>query len=371
MDIYDRLGVRKVINAHGLITTLGGSRMPREAFKAMEEAGAHFVSLNELHEKAGKYIADLVGVEAAYVCSGAAGGMVLAAAAVLTGRDKAKISKLPDTRGWRNEIIVQKSRPGNYVHQGMRCAGARLVEVGDEHAATASDFESALSETSAAIQLYLRNPRPSIDEIAPVARRANIPVIVDAAAELPSRLNFRAPLESGADLIVFSGGKGICGPQATGLILGRGELVEACRMNGNPNSAVGRPMKVGKEDIAALVAAVELYVARDEEAETREFERRSDYIVGALADVLGVRARTVSPDPELRPAVPRTFVELSEIGLAAADVGERLRSGTPSIEIGTEPGTLCIDVMQLGEMELETVARRLREVLTEPASALT
>ena len=366
MDIYDRLGVQKVINAQGLVTRLGGSLMPPEAYEAMAEAGQSFVVLDELHEKAGEYIARLLGVEAAYVCSGAASGMVLAAAACLTGKDREKTWALPDTEGWKNEIIVQKSGKGNYVSQGMQYTGARLVKVGTAGRMSVEDIEGGISERTVAIQLYLgRRDQPEIAEVAPIARQAGVKIIVDAAAELPARRNFTEPLEQGADLIIFSGGKGIFGPQATGLILGSEPLIDACRLNGNPNSAIGRPMKVGKEDIAALIAALERFVSRDEEAEIQEYRRRADYIVEALEGVSGIRAQTLMADPRARPVIPRVYIDLQpECALNSAEICRRMLEGQPPIVMGGEEACVRVDVMQLQEWELQAVGRRLKEVLS-------
>ena len=370
MDIYDKLGVQKVINAWGTITRIGGSRMPPEAFEAMAEAGRSYVDLDELHRKAGQYIADLVGVEAAQISSGAAGGVVLAAAACLTGTDHERILALPNTEGWRNEIIVQESGPGNYVYQGMRHAGAKLVQVGSEDALTVADIEGGLSENTAAIMLYLDiRPQPSIAEVSPIARRAGVPIIVDAAAELPPRSNLTQPLADGADLIIFSGGKGICGPQSTGLVLGQAELIDACRLNSNPHSSIGRPMKVGKEEIAALIAALEVFVATNEDAETAEYKRRADYVVAELEGIVGIRAQATMHDPRARPTVPRVFIDLDDdFGLTAKEVVAQMRAGDLPIAIGTTSTGVTAAVMLLEEWELRALASKLKTILKSAAN---
>ncbi len=366
MDIYDRLGVKKVINAWGTITAIGGSLMPPEAYQAMAEAGHSFVFLDELHRKAGQYIASLVGVEAAYISSGAAGGMVLAAAACLAGTDQQRIWALPNTEGWRNEIIVQKDDGPNYVYQAMAHTGARLVQVGTAQELTVADIEAGLSRNTAAIMLYLgTRPQPTIAEVASLAERAGVPLIVDAAAELPPRKNLTEPLVQGAALVIFSGGKGIAGPQGTGLVLGRKELIEACRLNSNPHSAIGRPMKVSKEDIAGLVAALERFVSRDEEAETQEYKRRSDYVVRILAGLENIEPRTLMADPRARPVVPRVYVDFKEgFPLTGQEVCERMLAGELPIAIGATRDGIRVDVMQLTDWELRVVANKLREVLS-------
>ena len=366
LDIYDKLGVRKIINAQGTVTTVGGSLMPAEAYEAMAEAGRSFVFLDELHRKAGAYIAQLLGVEAAYVTSGAAGGMVLAAAACLTGTDQEKIWALPDTDGWENEIVVQKSDEPNYVYQGMSYAGARLVEVGTAQETTVSQIESAITDRTVAIQLYLGiRPQPTVAEVAPIARQAGVRIIVDAAAELPPRSNFTEPLEQGADLVVFSGGKGIFGPQATGLILGKKELVEACLLNSNPNSSIGRPLKVGKEDICALVAALERFVSRDEEAEIREYKRRADIVVREIGDVPSVSVQARMADPSARPVIPRVFIDLDPGNvLTGEDICQRMLERDPPVVMNATSTGVRVDVMMLEEWEVLAVARGLKEVLS-------
>ena len=366
MDIYDRLGVRKVINAWGTITTIGGSLMPPEAYQAMAEAGGSFVFLDELHRKAGRYIAQLIGVEAAFVCSGAAGGMVLAAAACLTGSDQDKIWALPSTEGWRNEIVVQKTGGANYVYQGMRHAGAVLVEVGSPDQMTLADIEGGLSDKTAAIMLYLGTRRqPTIKEVSAIAQRAGVPIIVDAAAELPPRSNLTQPLEDGADLIIFSGGKGIFGPQATGLVLGKEALVEACRLNSSPNSSIGRPMKVGKEEIAALIAALEVFVARDEEAEMQEYVRRADDIAQALTGIEGIDARTLAADPRGRPVIPRVYIDVDgSFPIAGAEIRRRMLDGQTAIAIGVTDAGVRVDVMMLEDWQVRAVANKLKVVLS-------
>ena len=366
MDIYEKLGVRKVINAQGTLTTIGGSLMPPEAYEAMAEAARSFVFLNELHQKAGEYMAGLLGVEAAYVSSGAAGGMLLAAAACLTGTDQEMIWALPDTNGLKNEILVQKSGSANYVYQSMRHTGVRLVEVGTPREATVSHIEDGLSDKTVAIQLFLgKSGQPTVAEVAPIARQADVKLIVDAAAELPPRSNFTEPLEQGADLVVFSGGKAILGPQGTGLILGGNKLVEACRLNSNPHSSIGRPLKVGKEDICALVAALERFVAKDEESEIQEYRRQADAIVEEIGDIRGVKVQTLMADPGPHPVIPRVYIDLDPgFVLTGEEICQRMLEGEPPVAMNRTDTGVRVDVMMLGESEVPAVARRLKEVLS-------
>jgi len=190
-------------------------------------------------------------------------------------------------------------------------------------------------------------------------------LIVDAAAELPPRRNFTQPLEKGVDLLIFSEGKGIYGPQATGLVLGKRELIEACRLNSNPNSSIGRPMKVGKEDICALIAALEVFMAQDEEEESREYRRRADYIVQELAGIQGIEARTLVEDPRGRPVIPRAFIDFKPgFPLTGADVCQRMLEGEHPVVIGQTEAGVRVDVMMLKDWELKAVAHKLGTVLS-------
>ena len=188
--IYERLGLRTFINARGTITTLGGSIMPPEVVAAMSEASLSFVRLEELHDRVGERIAALTGAEAAFVCAGAASGMLLAGAACLTGTDPAAIAALPDTGGRPNRFVISLVDSHSYVHQGFRVCGGELVRVGSREAVSAADYEAALDESTAAVVFFLGSqPLEQLREIVPIARRRGVPVIVDAAAQLPPRSN--------------------------------------------------------------------------------------------------------------------------------------------------------------------------------------
>ena len=365
MDMYRKMGVRKIINATGTVTRLGGSRMPRRVYRAMAAAGRSFVVLDELQQKAGDYIAQLLGVDAAYISSGAAGGMVLAAAACIAGTDADRILKLPDTGGWKNEIIVQNIG-SHYVYQGMRHTGARLIEAGSKNSFSLSDIEDAVTANTVAVQLFLGlHGQPGVSEVAPIARRYGVKLIVDAAAELPPRKNIKEPIDQGADLVVFSGGKGIRGPQATGIIIGDRRLIEACRVNSNPHNSIGRPMKVGKEDICGLVAALEKFISQDEEEELSEYEGRARAIVRRLGKIQGIHTAVLTSDPRARPVVPRVYIDIeSDLPLTGDEVSQRLLTGNPPIAVGKTDSGLKVDVMMLGKKELRLTVRRLRQVLT-------
>jgi L-seryl-tRNA(Ser) seleniumtransferase len=377
IGIYDEIGTRPVINAWGSVTIMGGSLMPRPVVEAMVEAAGSFVVLQDLQRRAGERIAELVGVEAAIVSSGAAGGILLSASACLTGKDVSLVHRLPHTDGIPNEIVVAKSGRPNYMYQAAEMAGARLVEVGSESQLSAADFAAAIGTRTAAVMLVvatldrqrLASPgvTATIENVAALARRANVPLIVDAAAEMPPVANFRRFLELGADLAIFSGGKALRGPQASGIVVGRKDLIEAAALNNNPNSAVGRPTKVGKEEIAGLVRAVDLYVHRDESAEMRNWEAVAQRIVDGLTGLPGVRTEITRDGRHSRPPgmpVGEVHLDPAVVRVTKTEAQQRLLTGEPAVGMGTFDDGLVVNPMMLAPREEDVVIRQLRAVLS-------
>ncbi|MEM7034723.1 MAG: aminotransferase class V-fold PLP-dependent enzyme, partial [Chloroflexota bacterium] len=264
MSVYEALEMRPVINANATLTKLGGSLMPPEVLEAMMEASRYFIDLHELQKRVGERIAEITQNEAAYVSSGAAAGLALATAACITGTNPDAIYQLPDLTGLKNEVIIHRSHRNGYDH-GVRQVGVRVVEIGYTTGTQRWELEQAINENTAAIFWFQgamtgmgELPLPTVIEI---AKSHGVPVVVDGAAQLPPVSNlWHFTKELGADLAVFSGGKDLRGPQPTGLIVGRRDLIEACTLNGSPNHSLGRPMKVGKEEMVGLLAAVERYL---------------------------------------------------------------------------------------------------------------
>jgi D-glucosaminate-6-phosphate ammonia-lyase len=231
MHIYEQLGVRRVINAYEHLTRLGGSIMDPEVLAAMTEASQWYIDLDQLQERVGQRIAARIGVEAAYVTGGAAAGLLISAAACIAGTDPARITRLPDTRGMRNEIVVERSHRNRYDH-ALRQVGATFVEYGYARGTEPWELEAAITPQTAAVAYCVTNATPwslPLPTVATIAHRHGLPVIVDAAAELPPAENLRRFVDEGGDLVVFSGGKGLRGPQPSGLILGRRDLIVACQ----------------------------------------------------------------------------------------------------------------------------------------------
>ena len=367
--IYARLGVRPLINAAGTYTALSASRMPPEVVSAMDEASRQFVSIGELQAAAGQRIASLLGAEAALITSGCAAALTLAAAACVAGTDQDKIRRLPDTSGMKNEVIVQAAHRFGY-DRAIRNTGVRLVEV-----QTRAELEAAIGDRTAFL-FFLNNAnnRGEIDReaFAAVARAASVPSLIDAAADLPPVGNLRAFTDMGYDLAAYSGGKGLRGPQCSGLLVGRRDLVEAAYLNGSPHSdTIGRIAKVGKEEIVGLTRAIELYLEKDHQAEWDEWERRVRDIAHALASIDGVRAERFVP--EIANEVPHLAIEwdADRVRVSRADVIQALRDGEPRIE--TRPGNIAesrieIGVWMMAEGDHEIVARRCAEVLRAAAA---
>lgn len=355
--------MKKLLNARGTLTALGGSIMPPEVLEAMREASRAYVNLDELLRRAAERIAELIGVEGAFITSGAAAALAVSAAACMAGTDPASIRRLPDSAGMRNEILMLKAHRFGF-DQAVRLAGARIVEVGEE-------LEAALTERTAAY-LYLaeaENSRGSLPlpQVTQLLNRRNVPVIVDAAAELPPVANFRRYLEQGAALVIFSGGKDIRGPQSSGLILGRKDLIAACACNSCPNYSIGRPMKVDKESICGLVRAVELYLSQDFEREMRGWEEMVEAFVERLSGVAGVEVRRGFPSPPgIQPAgIPRAYVQIdpSRTGVSAAQVRKKLQDGDPGIETDLDGDCLVLNPQLLTRKEAKAVIDRLAAVL--------
>jgi L-seryl-tRNA(Ser) seleniumtransferase len=357
MTIYEQIGVRPVLNAWGTVTRAGGSRMDPRVLDAMAEASRHFVDMGELHAAASAEVARLLGSEAGCITCGAAAGLTIATAACIAGTDPARVLQLPDTSGMRDEVIVLKSHRILY-DQAVRLAGARFVEVGVTSSARIDQVLAAVTDRSAML-LYVAEAVPlrgslPLSEITAALRGTGIPVVVDAAAELPPMRNLRAFFDDGADLVVFSGGKELRGPQSSGVILGRSELVAACAANAFPEYGVGRALKTDKETIAGLVRAVELFVERDEDADHARWERMTRRMVAAIGEHPSCEAREGYPtEPGVQPAgIPRAYISAT---VPAADLLVRLRAATPAVIASLDGDELVLNPQCLADDELEAV----------------
>ena len=377
MGIYEDLGLRPVINGYATVTRLGGSLMPPPVVEAMIEASRQFVDLEDLQAAVGRRIAKLTRNEAAYVSSGAAAGLTLATAACVAGTDPEMIAALPHPQkvpGSRHEVIFQRCQRSGYDY-AVRQVGVDMIEIGPEEsspadfAAVRQELEQALSERTAAVLYFARgedhNGGLPVAEVVAAAHARGVPVILDAAAQLPPVENLWRFTQEGADLVIFSGGKGLCGPQATGLVLGRADLIKACAVQGNPNQAIGRPMKVGKEELCGCLAAVEWYVGLDHAAMTDRFETQVATVVERVAGRPGVTGRVEMPSEAGQP-LPRALLRFDAgvVGQSRDQIVEQLNSGEPAIEVSPEGDNgIYVNPQTLMEGEEVVIADRLAEIL--------
>jgi len=401
MGVFERLGLEPIINASGAVTRLGGAPMPALVLEAFVAAAGESVPLEQLQGVASRVIAETTGAEAGLVTAGAAAGLTLGAAAILTGLDLGRMERLPHCEGrFPHEFVMAREQRIGYDH-AVRAAGARLVEVGfHEPIAGAGvrrveswEYASAFGPGTAGV-LYVYGPqaRPPLAEVVAVAHDRGLPVLVDAAGELPPRANLRAILATGADLVVFSGGKAIRGPQATGLLCGRRDLVGAAALQmldmddhhelwdppanlvdrstlpGLPRHGIGRALKVSKEQIVALLTALRLF---DEGAYDRELAGFRDLLERVAAQLEGesattARCRLVDPaDGESLPLL-EIAVDEATLGRSALEVCRRLRQGRPPIYVGhgrLDDGLLVINPLHLNESRTVSLIRRLAEEL--------
>ena len=365
--VYARFGVTPVINAGGTHTTHGGSMMRPEVREAMSLAAESFVDLVELKRATGRFVAEITGAEAGMICSGAAGGLVLATAAVMSGTDPEKIAQLPNSTGMKNEILMQRNNPSGYT-KCHEYAGATLTYAGNESGATQDQLTDAITDDTAAIlHTFAYGPaRPglTLPETVEVARNARnpLPVIVDGAAMLPPKENLTKYISEGADLVTFSGGKYIGGPQSAGLLAGRAELVEAALLNSGPGMAVGRPQKVGREELIGMATALQLFVESDDEARTDAMQRRAQHISDRLQGIPGITA-SVELD-YLQFHVPNCVIRFDSAD-EADRVWEGMHEGNPRVYIARISGGLTANAVNILDGQEEAVAQRLVEELTK------
>ncbi len=362
-DYFRELGVRPFINAAGTYTAMTASLMPREVMEAIKYASEQYVMLDELHDKAGARLASLLHCEGVMITSGAAAALTLGTAAVLTGTDRQKIVALPNLAGMKSEVITQKTHRFGYDH-AVRNAGVTIVEV-----ETRAELERAISPRTAMMLFYNANNfvgKIQDEEFAQLGRKHGIPTLNDCAADVPPVENLWKHTKMGFDLVAFSGGKGIRGPQSAGLLLGRKDLIAAARLNGPPNSdSIGRGLKVNKEEMLGMLVAVEFYLKKDHDRERRDFDDRAETIRKAVTAVPGVKAEVFVPEVANHVPHIRISWDAGSKGSTAATAVQAMRDGDPSIGVRAEDNALVIGVWMMRDGEDKIVARRLRQVLEQ------
>ena len=366
--IYGALGVKRIITASGSTTAYGGSKIRPEILDAMNKAAGMMVNIDELNRAASRIIAAATGAEAGFVSSGAAGGLILQAAAVIAGSDPAKMSRLPDSSGMKNEIIIHKSHRFPY-DQCYESVGAKFVEIGDGRRCQPWQLEAAFTENTAAVA-YLFSPfitRRAIPfpQVCEIAHARGVPVIVDAASMTPPRSNLRRFTAEGADMVIYSGGKAVRGPQGTGILCGRADLIDAAFANASPHQFIGRGMKVAKEEIVGLLRAIQLFMNEDEDAEMARYRRMAQQVVDALAEAPGLRV-TLEHD-EHNYLIPHAVMRFTKEwrGPSRNEVYQAMIDGDPPVYLHDifDPDELAVDPFNLDDEELGIVIRRLGEEL--------
>ena len=361
-EVYRRIGVEPVINGVGTVTNLGGSIMPPEVVDAMVQASKHCVPFRELQQKAGDHIAKLIGVPAAMISCGAASAITCGTAAVVTAGDDEKLRALPDTASLKNEVIQQKAHRSGYEAQ-LWVVGTKTVWV-----ETRNELEKAFNERTA-MMFFLNKADPmgklKRAEWVSVAKAHGVPTMNDAAADIPPPARLHSYVEEGFDMVIFSGGKGLLGPQGAGLLLGRPDLIQAARKAISPYGGIGRGMKVGKEEILGLVAAVERYLKVDHAAERRELDNRAKRVLDVLQGISGVKCEMHVPT--IANHVPHVVVNWNEAdqGLSAESAVERLLAGSPPVSVSRAgKRRLKISMWMLRPGEDVIVAERVRALFS-------
>ncbi len=372
-NIYTRLGVKPLINGRGTWTYLSASLELPEVRAAQEEASQHFVNIFDLQVAVGKRLAALTGAESGMITSGAAGAMAVATAGCIAGTDPEKVWQLPNTDGLKNEVVMVGGR--SVFDSAIRLAGAKLVL-----AQSAEQIPNAI--TSNTVMIYTSStPEQLAKEIA-IAKDHRVPIFMDAADGIPPVDKLQLFAKMGCDLYTFSGGKGLCGPQSSGILLGRKDLIEAALANSNPwEGAVCRPMKVGKEEIMGCLAAVETWLKMDVPRLNREWGARVKRIATLVETVPGVEAKIYMPEENQCPTLMISW-DQKTWRYTTADCAKELLEGTPSIAVLTEDNPSDVisrnkpakpapnDKLQIVSMTLRPgeeiiIGQRLRQLLTQ------
>ena len=364
-DVYGELGLTPVINAQGTETVLGGSLIRPEVKALMDLASQRFVVIMDLEAAAGKRISEMLKLPQGYgaiVTSGAASAIQNGYSGIFTASNKTYIQQIPDLTGMKSEVIIQKSHRSGWDHQ-IRATGAKIVEI-----ETVEDLHKATNERTAAMHfLNLNDPDGQIkrEDWVRLAHAANLPAFLDAAADTPPKSRLSDYANMGFDLIAFSGGKAIRGPQCTGLLIGRQEMVHNALLNMSPNEdTLGRPTKVGKEEIVGMMKALELYLAEDQEALNKDQWRQLNTVANRVSTISGV---TVTRDvPEIANHFPALQIHLDPNRFSAKphDIAEQLANMKPPIIVTEGTSTIEMTAIELQPGEDEIIANALSSVLT-------
>jgi L-seryl-tRNA(Ser) seleniumtransferase len=367
-DYFKELGVRTFINAAGTYTAMTASQMPDEVMQAINYASKEYVMLDELQDKVGERIASLVRCEAATVTAGCFSAITLGLAGVLTGLDPKKAVQLPhlEGSGMKTEVICQKAHDIGY-NQALRNCGVKLIFV-----ESAKELEAAINEKTA--MLWYLNANTLLGKISPeefvkIGKKHNIPTMNDCAADVPPVENLWKFTQMGFDLVTFSGGKAIKGPQSAGLLLGKKELIAAARLNAPPRANLGRGMKVNKEEVLGMLAALELYISKDHQKEWKMWEEQIAHINNAVKSVNGIETKVEVPQIANHTPTLNISWDTKKIHSTGEELKEVLRKGHPSIEVaGGGPNSFSVTAWMLMPGQERIVASRLREAFVKAST---
>jgi D-glucosaminate-6-phosphate ammonia-lyase len=376
MGVYERLGIRRVINADATLTRLGGSLMDPEVLDAMRDAAGNFVDMHELQRVVGRRLAELTRNEAAYVATGAAAGIVLATLASMNGGDLPTIAHMIETgEAPRDEVIIHRVHRIPY-DPAIRLAGARIIGVGNKLQTFDWEFEAAFTPRTAMVfytgGVHFQDGALPLESTVEIAHAHGVPVVIDAAAQLPPTENlWRFTREFGVDLAIFSGGKDLHGPQASGLLVGTQAMVDAITVNGTPHQRLARPMKVGKEEMIGLLTAVERYVAEDWRERAEHYEQTVARWIGHFNAQPGLSAERVFPNEAGQPTPRCRVIFDAGTGQTGADAAQILWDGDPRIAVAVDgPQAISITPELLGEGDEALLLERI-DALTAVASSVT
>jgi L-seryl-tRNA(Ser) seleniumtransferase len=397
MTSYQELGLEPIINACGTVTRLGGAPMPPQVVDAFGAAAQQWVPLEQLQAAASRKIAETTGTQAGLVTAGSAAALTLGTAAILTGHNLGRMEQLPQTDGFPNEIIIARDQRSGYDH-AIRAAGARLVEVGfNEIVSNAGvrltevwEYEAAITSQTVGIAYVLsEGASPSLEDVVALAHRHDLPVLVDAAGELPPRENLQRIPAAGADLVAFSGGKAIRGPQSTGILCGTRELISAAALQmldmddhwelwdppadlidrsqlpGLPRHGIGRALKVSKEEIIALLTALDLFASGVYDSDVPRLRSYLETIVSKLQDTAAVCTIIESSDPDRWPIL-EIQLDVDRLGRDAFEICRSLRAGSPSIFVShgkLRDGVLVVNPLCLTNDDVPRLSARLHAEL--------
>ncbi len=360
-DFFKELGLRTFINAAGTYTAMTGSLMHKEVTDAISYGATEYVNLDELHDKVGERIAELLECEYATVTSGAFGAMTIGLAGIMCGMDEEKVAQLPDTTGLKDEVIVQKGHSIGYTHALIN-TGAKIVEI-----ETAKELEKAINDKTAMLWFLnanTENGEIKWEEFIALGKKHNVPTFIDCAADVPPVENLFKFTKLGFDLVCFSGGKGIRGPQSAGLLLGKRKYIEAARLHTPPRgTTIARGMKVNKEEVLGMMVALELYLSRDHDKEWALWESQIKLISDSALSVKGVE--TEIHVPQHANHVPSLYIRWDEkvVGISTDAMRKKLRDGHPSIETVGNKEQVGITTWMMEPGQERIVAQRVKEVL--------